>query len=322
MAVESTSTPTKLELDELISRIAEIDAAAAESREETEVAERRGRKAQVDLMSLQSMNATTQQRCRELQRSTKLLQEEADRLHADSLARRSSLTGKFDQTIDDITKKISEQALEVHKVVEENGRLAERLEKFEAQYAAARKHWETEAHAKQLEQRLAHARLAEAEGRFHQQRLELEQYRLQVGRMGEADETQRQQAAKYKQRLDELAETVAKNAAVFETYVARTEECDARTKKLMEEMEHTRAKVYAFDEKRSALQSRCHAVEAKLAEATARRDSLASDVRRLHAQRAERGAAEAKAGGSAAAGSGEAGSSSSPPAGRAEAAAD
>ena len=92
---------------------------------------------------------------------------------------------------------MSEQSVEVEKVVDENARLQERLTKFEAQYTATLKHWETEARAKVLEQRLASARLAEAEGRFHQQRLQLEAYREKLGLMGEAEEAQHEQASRH-----------------------------------------------------------------------------------------------------------------------------
>lgn len=128
---------------------------------------------------------------------------------------------------------MSEQVLEVQKVVDENSRLRERLSKFEEQYGAAKKHWETEAHAKLLERRLAHARLLEAEERFHQRRLGLVAYMRQVNLMGEAEEAQQQQAAKYKERLGELSDALAKNAVVFSGYASRAQECDARTAQLL-----------------------------------------------------------------------------------------
>eukprot|EP00966_Prymnesium_polylepis_P264935 6120908-Prymnesium_polylepis.1 len=179
-ADESARAPTVASLEALIARIQALDNAAAESRDKVEqVARPRQRKAEAELSRVEAVNRATQQACRELQRSTKALEEEAARLTEESLTRRAKLTGKFDETIADITSKMSEQSGEVTKVVEENEALQQKLERFEAQYAATRKHWETEARAKVLEQRLASARLAEAEGRLHEQTVQLDSYRRQ-----------------------------------------------------------------------------------------------------------------------------------------------
>ena len=54
---------------------------------------------------------------------------------------------------------------QVAAITEDNKQLEERLDKFQSQYAATLKHWETEARAKVLEERLVCARIAEAEVR-------------------------------------------------------------------------------------------------------------------------------------------------------------
>mgnify|MGYP007078116880 CR=1 FL=1 len=82
-------------------------------------------------------------------------------------------------------------------MAKENAGLQKQLDSFRGQYEAALRHWETEARAKLLEERLACARLAESEGHYHQQRVQNDAALRDLRLLAENEREQRRQERSY-----------------------------------------------------------------------------------------------------------------------------
>ena len=109
----TTQPPTVVDIEALITRIFEADCLATRSRDAAAQAAVDQRKAEAEKVKMESLSRSTQAACRDLQHSTKVLEEDVARLREESLTRREKLTGKFDKTIEDITAKMGTQTEEV-----------------------------------------------------------------------------------------------------------------------------------------------------------------------------------------------------------------
>ena len=107
----TAAPPTVAALEAMITRIFELENAAVEARERKEQVATKQKKTETERVRVDAVTKATQKACRELQRATKTLEEEAARLSEESHTRRSKLTGKFDATIEDITSKYGDRVV-------------------------------------------------------------------------------------------------------------------------------------------------------------------------------------------------------------------
>ena len=149
----------------LIARIDAAERATLLSRQRVAELESTKKGAQLDLGKLSAANTQQQHVCRELQQAMKALGGGEGSAEDDEAARREELARKFDGTlgdIGDIGERMGEQEAEVERLVADNERSLARLASFRAQHEAVLKHQAAEAHTRELQARLAAARLREA----------------------------------------------------------------------------------------------------------------------------------------------------------------
>ena len=101
--------------------------------------------------------------CKELQKQNRNVLDQSKQASEEETKKRQELSDRFNDTIKDVQGKISNQEEERQKQVEENTKLREQLQNFLNQYEVRDKHFEHQLHAKDLEQQLANAKLAQSE---------------------------------------------------------------------------------------------------------------------------------------------------------------
>ncbi|KAM6960703.1 taxilin beta b [Aplochiton taeniatus] len=184
--------------------------------------------------------------CRELQRHNKTLKEETlQRCREDDL-KRKEITTHFQSTLSDIQVQIEEHSTRNTKLCQENSELAEKLKGLIAQYDQREANLEKVFKHRDLQQKLAETKLAQANllltNAEEKHKAEKEhllkkaaEWKVQVKALREQENGMRTQLSMYSEKFDEFQGTVSKSNGVYASFKQDMEKMSKKMKKLEKE---------------------------------------------------------------------------------------
>ncbi|KPP59062.1 hypothetical protein Z043_123060 [Scleropages formosus] len=209
--------------------------------------------------------------CRELQRHNKALKEESAQRCREEEQKREEISVHFQNTLTDIQAQIEQQNERNSKLRQENNDLGEKLNGIIQQYEQREEHLEKIFKHRDLQQKLADARLEEANMLLHEaeekhkrekeyllkeaidktkscftmkeQELELKkqlltqaaEWKLQARLLKEQETVMRAQLVLYSEKFDELQSTLAKSNDVYASFRKEMDKMSKNMKKLEKE---------------------------------------------------------------------------------------
>ncbi|KAK3098845.1 hypothetical protein FSP39_023637 [Pinctada imbricata] len=174
--------------------------------------------------------------CRELQKHNQVIRQESLQRAREEDEKRKEISSKFQTTISDIQQQMTEHHERNIKLREENQELASKLKKFIEQYEVREKQVEKIMQHRELEQKLADAKLQQASSILteEQERNKKEKELLLL----QATEGQKKatlleaQLGMYKERYEEFQSTISKSNDMFQKFKTEMDKMTKRIKKL------------------------------------------------------------------------------------------
>ena len=174
--------------------------------------------------------------CRELQKHNQVIRQESLQRAREEDEKRKEISGKFQTTIGEIQQQMQDHHERNTKLREENQELAGKLKKFIEQYETREKQVEKVMQHRELEQKLADARLAQSNAilKEEQERSKKEKEVLLL----QATEAQKKsvlleaQLNMYKERYEEFQSTINKSNDMFQKFKTEMDKMTKRIKKL------------------------------------------------------------------------------------------
>lgn len=174
--------------------------------------------------------------CRELQKHNQVIRQESLQRAREEDEKRKEISGKFQTTIGEIQQQMQDHHERNTKLREENQELAGKLKKFIEQYETREKQVEKVMQHRELEQKLADARLAQSNAilKEEQERSKKEKEILLL----QATEAQKKsvlleaQLNMYKERYEEFQSTINKSNDMFQKFKTEMDKMTKRIKKL------------------------------------------------------------------------------------------
>ncbi|XP_052089960.1 alpha-taxilin-like isoform X3 [Mytilus californianus] len=174
--------------------------------------------------------------CRELQKHNQVIRQESLQRAREEDEKRKEISGKFQTTIGEIQQQMQDHHERNTKLREENTELASKLKKFIEQYETREKQVEKVMQHRELEQKLADARLAQSNAilKEEQERSKKEKEVLLL----QATEAQKKsvlleaQLNMYKERYEEFQSTINKSNDMFQKFKTEMDKMTKRIKKL------------------------------------------------------------------------------------------
>ena len=251
--------------------------------------------------SLAERNRVVEQReaqqaaCRATRELTKTMAEEHEQLATEAAEKRAQLSAQFSKAMDDLEERCEAEAEERKKVGEDNVVSAERLEKYKKQGAASLAHRETEIRAKDLEQKLGAARLAETDAHMQHALEKLTRAQMQVDVGAAREASQRDHLELCATRWAEIEQTVGRTQAALGEYDAQLEAAAAAAAEHRTARDRHLRKLEAAEKKRVALQEEVADLETRIEASKASKARLAEESRELQKRRAAAAARSAEA---------------------------
>ncbi|XP_021359420.1 alpha-taxilin-like isoform X2 [Mizuhopecten yessoensis] len=174
--------------------------------------------------------------CRELQKHNQVIRQESLQRAREEDEKRKEISNKFQTTITEIQQQMTDHHERNQKLREENQELAGKLKKFIEQYEMREKQVEKVMQHRELEQKLADAKLAQSNAilKEEQERNKKEKELLVL----QATEGQKKatlleaQLAMYKERYEEFQSTINKSNEMFQKFKTEMDKMTKRIKKL------------------------------------------------------------------------------------------
>ncbi|XP_033740019.1 alpha-taxilin-like isoform X2 [Pecten maximus] len=174
--------------------------------------------------------------CRELQKHNQVIRQESLQRAREEDEKRKEISNKFQTTITEIQQQMTDHHERNQKLREENQELAGKLKKFIEQYELREKQVEKVMQHRELEQKLADAKLAQSNAilKEEQERNKKEKEMLVI----QATEGQKKatlleaQLAMYKERYEEFQTTINKSNEMFQKFKTEMDKMTKRIKKL------------------------------------------------------------------------------------------
>ncbi|KAL2635705.1 hypothetical protein R1flu_007184 [Riccia fluitans] len=173
--------------------------------------------------------------CRELQRQNKMLLDDNKRVASEEEQKRLELSGKFQNTVKDITSRLEKQGDERLKQLEENEILREKLKHFTQQYDIREQHFAHQLRTKSLEYQLLEVKLKQQEDLYSQSESKSRMYSEQIAQLLKTEQELRAQLALYGDKFEQFQETLTKSNEVFATFKSEMEKMSKTVKKLEKE---------------------------------------------------------------------------------------
>ncbi|XP_007245510.3 beta-taxilin isoform X2 [Astyanax mexicanus] len=178
--------------------------------------------------------------CRELQRHNKTLKETLLQKCREDESKRLEITTHFQSTVVDIQAQIEHHSNRNNKLCQENSELADKLKTIVEQYEKREESLEKIFKQRDLQQKLADAKLVEANLRLkeaeekHNREKEYllthaAEWKLQVKELKEQHTVMQAQLVLYSKKFEEFQSTLSKSNAVYTTF---KQEMDKMTKKM------------------------------------------------------------------------------------------
>ncbi|XP_029114035.1 beta-taxilin isoform X2 [Scleropages formosus] len=184
--------------------------------------------------------------CRELQRHNKALKEESAQRCREEEQKREEISVHFQNTLTDIQAQIEQQNERNSKLRQENNDLGEKLNGIIQQYEQREEHLEKIFKHRDLQQKLADARLEEANMLLHEAEekhkrekeyllTQAAEWKLQARLLKEQETVMRAQLVLYSEKFDELQSTLAKSNDVYASFRKEMDKMSKNMKKLEKE---------------------------------------------------------------------------------------
>lgn len=170
--------------------------------------------------------------CRELQKHNQVIRQESLQRAREEDEKRKEISNKFQSTITEIQQQMTDHHDRNLKLREENQELAGKLKKFIEQYEVREKQVEKVMQHRELEQKLADAKLEQANAYLAE-----EQERSRKEHAVAAESSKRAalletQLAMYKDRYEEFQSTINRSNDMFQKFKTEMEKMTKRIKKL------------------------------------------------------------------------------------------
>ena len=169
--------------------------------------------------------------CRELQKYNKSIKEENLMRIKDEEDRRKEITAKFQVSIDEINKQVSENSEKNNNLIQENSQLAAKLKNLLEQYEIREQHIEKVLKHKDLEIQLADAKFQQAELKFNElsERNKAEKTvfethckellkKCEFHQESEKQFQKRSQLSVYTEKYEEFQSTLKKSNQMFDSF--------------------------------------------------------------------------------------------------------
>ena len=161
--------------------------------------------------------------CRLLQKQTKVIAEENDRILTGEQRRLEELELKFRTTLFDINQKLEEHEAEHLKQVQENESLKEKLQQLEDHIVLKKDHYATQVRTKSLEQQLVDAKTEQLRNMICQERDNYETCKSHIAKMEESEQELQSQVTLYGNKFKSFDDAVRKSEDVFVQFESKIE---------------------------------------------------------------------------------------------------
>ncbi|KAL3684004.1 hypothetical protein R1sor_002026 [Riccia sorocarpa] len=188
-----------------------------------------------ELSKSTSLRQKLESLCRELQRQNKMLLDDNKRVASEEEQKRLELSGKFQNTVKDITARLEQQGDERLRQLEENEILREKLKHFTQQYEIREQHFAHQLRTKSLEYQLLEVKLKQQEDLYSQSETKSRMYSEQIAQLLKTEQELRAQLALYGDKFEQFQETLTKSNEVFATFKSEMEKMSKTVKKLEKE---------------------------------------------------------------------------------------
>ncbi|XP_066556888.1 beta-taxilin isoform X1 [Amia ocellicauda] len=184
--------------------------------------------------------------CRELQRHNKTLKEETFQRCREDEEKRKEITTHFQSTLNDIQVQIEQHSDRNNKLCLENTELAEKLKGIIDQYEQREEHLDKIFKHRDLQQKLADAKLEQAEMKIREAEAkharekeyllnQAAEWKLQANHLKEQETVMKAQLSLYSEKFEEFQGSLAKSNDVFTSFKQEMDKMTKKMKKLEKE---------------------------------------------------------------------------------------
>ncbi|XP_078435006.1 alpha-taxilin-like protein isoform X2 [Wolffia australiana] len=223
--------------------------------------------------------------CRELQRQNKLLMEECKRVSNEGQILRTEFSKKFNDAIEDVSKKLEMQKEECLAQLKENELLRTKLTHLSEQYALSEKAFQEKLKQKMLELQLAELKIQQHQERAAQGQKQRELYVEQISQLLETEKSLRLQLATDGEKFQQFQETLQKSNEVFDTFNKEMKKMTKLVNELKEENTSLKSKSEEKNYSIASLLSERESLKNEIAKVVRQKEKLESLCRTLQAER-------------------------------------
>ena len=223
--------------------------------------------------------------CRELSKENKKIKEETSKLAAMEQKKRDDLSLKFELAIQEITYKLQDSTEETMRRVSDTETLKEKFYGFLEQYELREKHFNSVIKSKDLELKLAAAKLGQQLALNESASIELDQLKKQLSVSNSSEESLKDQLAHYVDKFRQVEETLAKSNELFSLFRKEMESMTVRLSKLEREKSQLTTHCETFQKNCLDLFQEKNQLAEALEEALAKKDKLEVLCRALQNER-------------------------------------
>ncbi|CAA6654785.1 unnamed protein product [Spirodela intermedia] len=225
--------------------------------------------------------------CRELQRQNKLLMDECKRVSTEGQNVRSEFSKKFNDAIEDVSKKLEMQKEESLAQLKENELLRNKLTHLTEQYALSEQAFGEKLKQKMLELQLADLKIQQHQERTAQEQTQKELYVEQVSQLLETEKSLRLQLAADGEKFQQFQVPVIQTLPIllFETFNKEMKKMTKLVKDLKKENISLKTKCEEQHFSIAKLLSERESMKKELDKATRQKENLESLCRSLQTER-------------------------------------
>ncbi|XP_048769330.2 alpha-taxilin-like isoform X2 [Ostrea edulis] len=170
--------------------------------------------------------------CRELQKHNQVIRQESLQRAREEDEKRKEISSKFQTTITEIQQQMTDHHDRNLKLREENQELAGKLKKFIEQYEVREKQVEKVMQHRELEQKLADAKLEQANAYLAEEQERSRKEHAVAAESAKRAALLETQLAMYKERYEEFQSTINRSNDMFQKFKTEMEKMTKRIKKL------------------------------------------------------------------------------------------
>lgn len=234
--------------------------------------------------------------CRELQKYNKSIKEENLMRIKDEEDRRKDITTKFQQSIDEINRQVTENSEKNNTLIQENAQLAAKLKNLLEQYELREQHIEKVLKHKDLELQLSETKLQQCELKFNElferNKAEKSIFESHANELlkkcefhQESEKQLRSQLAVYTEKYEEFQTTLKKSNQMFDSFKTEMDKMTKKIKKLEAETAQWKKKWEQCDQSLQSVVTQKAELEAETKSHKVRYESMEKISRALQAER-------------------------------------